>query len=177
MRHPLLSRTRAVLLAALLVAPLLATGAAARALTGDDKQMLRQYRLSLDTTQRCVNAYRDAVSEPAAKQELEKARKKQSDKTLSEVIKGWETDYPATSAALKKRNCQPRDFILSTSVMAYARLVNQARQQGKVTEGLDFVTPENLTTYEKNKDRFLALTAELQQLVTPSPPSGNRRQR
>jgi hypothetical protein len=159
---------------AALLLPLLAGSAAARALTADDQQLLRQYHLSLDTTERCVVAYRDAINDPAPKQEFERARSKQSEKSLTQIIKSWDADYPATAAALKKRSCQPRDFILSTSVMAYARLVNQARQQGKATQGLDFVTPENLATYEKNKDRFMALTAELQRLVLPQA-SGNRR--
>jgi hypothetical protein len=152
---------------ALLVLPPLAASASARGLTAEDKQLLKQYHLSLDTTQRCVNAYREAIAEPGPKQELEGAKSKQSEKTLAQIIKGWDAEYPATAAALKKRGCQPRDFVLSTSVMAYARLVDQARQQGKATQGFDFVTPENLATFEKNKDRFAALTAELQQLVAP----------
>jgi hypothetical protein len=165
----------AVAALALLIMPLLAASASARALTADDKQLLKQYRLSLDTTERCVAAYRDAITEPGPKQELERVKTRQSEKTLAQIIKSWDADYPATAAALKKRNCQPRDFVLSTSVMAYARLVDQARQQGKVTQGFDFVTPENLTTFDKNKDRFAALTAELQQLVVP-PAAANRRQ-
>jgi len=175
MRLPVPARARIVLLAAALALPWLATGALARGLTADDKQMLKQYHLSLDTATRCIAAYREAVAEPAPQQEFNRVRSKASEKTLSQIIKSYDAEYPATAAALKKRNCQPRDFVLSTSVMAYARLVDQARLEGKATQGFDFVTPENLTTYDRNKEKFAALTMELQQIVTPSAPAGGKR--
>ena len=166
-RRSIPSKRLALLAAAAICAlPWLAPGAAARDLTADDKQLLKQYRLSLDTSERCVAAYKDVVagarSDPALKQEFDKARSKQSDRTLNQIIKAYDSEYPATAAALKKRNCAPRDFVLSTSSMAYAGLVNQLRQQGQATKGFDFVPPENLATYDKNKDRFAALTKELQ---------------
>jgi ABC-type Zn uptake system ZnuABC Zn-binding protein ZnuA len=134
-----------------------------------DRQALHDYRMSMDTANKCYEAWKKLVDEadknPAIKKEMATKDDDDSDvHSIDDMIKLAETKAPVSSAFLKQNDCPLRDTVMMFMESTAIEVAGFMKKMGKEDKDFDFIAPENAAFYEKNGPQLKKYVQDIQAL-------------